>query len=678
MFNPQTFYNNLISQISSSFVDRGQIFLSPVLTWTTYKSAAKNAIIQKLIQITNGSINQNGWDIKVKTYQSEKKNEKLSREIYQICEEINLVGLFWQIISLGLTYGNCFIVIADNKPKVYTPDMFNIYWNKYTQKVVKITANIDGREQQTDFVMGENFFHFKYFLYENEGLADSILDTIYVWLEFEKIAIAVNSNMIERGNIGIVIPIFEKEMSEALERPVMETPDGEPTSTLNVLLRKFRELFGGWQNSHKMATMMTGVKEIVELGKDNDKMQLQDMFDRAEAKYYDAFGIERTTENSNRASASTLTYQLDNNIAKAWENQLERFVNQFLWKNCINPIMVEKFGYSFENSAQIYFQFNKPSDPDELAKMTLYRDTFINSASIGKPLLTLNETREFLGLPEAPTELLELWQQANQPTLPTQNQPQLNFEAKKKSPTELALESKDYSNLKYDEKTKKKIPKGFLPSWEKAIAKQLTQFITDYQKDQKATLPKIETFYSFNALKKDLFVWIDFGIENAKKEIASEKFAENLDYSKEIMGWVDKRAEALLKGNELFKSVDEATSTQILDIIKAEVEAKKPITEIVKTLTDWVPKISKNRAELIAETEVASAVEFGRFDHFESEGFTEKKQLSINDGRDTIWSKKAAALGWVDINFEYETQFGKKSKTLPLNYRERGTLIFRS
>ena len=144
------------------------------------------------------------------------------------------------------------------------------------------------------------------------------------------------------------------------------------------------------------------------------------------------------------------------------------------------------------------------------------------------------------------------------------------------------------------------------------------------------------------------------------------------------MGWVDKRAEALLKGNELFKSVDEATSTQILDIIKAEVEAKKPITEIVKTLTDWVPKISKNRAELIAETEVASAVEFGRFDHFESEGFTEKKQLSINDGRDTIWSKKAAALGWVDINFEYETQFGKKSKTLPLNYRERGTLIFRS
>lgn len=676
MFNPQTFYDNLISQISSSFVDRGQIFLSPVLTWTTYKNIAKNAIIQKLIQITNGSINQNGWDIKVKTYQSEKKNEKLSKEIYQICEEINLIGLFWQIISLVLIYGNCFIIIADNKPKVYTPDMFNIYWNKYTQKVVKITANIDGREEPTNFVMGENFFHFKYFLYENEGLADSILDTIYVWLEFERIAIAVNSNLVERGNIGIVIPIFEKEMSKALERPVMESPDGEPTPTLHILLRKFRELFGGWQNSHKMATMMIGVKEIVELGKDNDKMQLQDMFDRAEAKYYDAFGIEKTTENSNRASASTLTYQLDNNIAKQWENQLERFVNQFLWKNCINPIMVEKFGYSFENSSQIYFQFNKPSDPDELAKMTLYRDTFINSASIGKPLLTLNETREFLGLPEAPTELLELWQQASQPTLPTQ--PQLNFESKKKSPTELALESKDYSTLKYNDKTKKKEPKGFLPAWQKAITKQLNQFITDFEKDQKATLPKIETFYSFNALKKDLLVWIDFGIENAKKEIATEKFAENLDYSQEILDWVDKRAEALLKGNELFKSVDNATSTQILDIIKAEIEAKKPITEIVKTLTDWVPKISKNRAELIAETEVNSAVEFGRFTHFESEGFTEKKQLSINDGNDTIWSKKAQSLGWVDINFEYETQFGKKSKTLPLNYRERGTLIFRN
>lgn len=212
------------------------------------------------------------------------------------------------------------------------------------------------------------------------------------------------------------------------------------------------------------------------------------------------------------------------------------------------------------------------------------------------------------------------------------------------------MESKDYYSLKYDEKTKKKTPKGFLASWEKAITKQLTEFIKLWEKDQKATLPKIETFYSFNALKKDLFVWLDFGQEIAKKEQPTfEKFADNLDYSQEIMEWVDKRAEALLKGNELFKSVDEATSNLILDIIKVEIEAKKPIQEIVQTLTDWVPKISKNRAELIAETEVANAVEQSRFIYFKDEGFTEKKWLTVNDEMVRDSHRGNEKEGWIKI-----------------------------
>lgn len=116
--------------------------------------------------------------------------------------------------------------------------------------------------------------------------------------------------------------------------------------------------------------MMTGIKEVVELGKNNNEMQLRELMEHAEAKCYDVYGIERTSENSNRASAETLTYQLYDNVAKSIQSEIEVFVNGFLWENYIKPKMAEEYGVVYENSANLYFEFNKPNDPNELAKMT--------------------------------------------------------------------------------------------------------------------------------------------------------------------------------------------------------------------------------------------------------------------------------------------------------------------
>ena len=689
MNNPiHDFYQNTFKNISTSFVDKGIVYEMPNLSYFQCAELAKNAIIQKLISIAIGSVNQNGWDVKCSVFESDKKNEKLARQHYQILEELDFEKIIRQIVPMEFVYGHCFSLVSDGLPKIYTPDFFNIYWNKYRQNYHKITMNVDGQENNSlAFTEGEDIFHFKHYNEEYKGLPSSPLESCYNWLVFYAIAIEVNSNMVGRGNIGIVLPIFEKEMGELLEEDTKTDENGRFLKVKEILLKKWQEITGGFANSHKTSMILSGVKEIVELGKDNQKMQLKELIDYAESKFYDAFGIERTSENSNRASAQTLTYQLQDNIAKAIESQIDRYVNNFLWKNCIMPKMAEKYGVVYENSEKLYFEFNKPNDPDEIAKMTFFSNIFVQSATAGKPVMTLTEIRDKMGLPEPTQELIDLWEIPKLLESKTEPKNKLNFseefELKKKdTPTELALKSKDYNSLKYDEKNKTKIPKGFLPSWEKAISKQLTEFVKNWEKEQSSKLPKIETFYSFNALTKDLLNWIDFGIENAKSENKqnnlnfSEKF-ESLNYSQEILDWVDSRVENLVKGGNLFKSVDEATSLQIFELIKKGNETQKSIKEIAENLINSIPQISKSRASLIAEMETASAVEFGRFDYFKNEDFDQKKQLSIGDGRDTIWSKKAAALDWVDIDFKYDTQFGTKSKTLPLNYRERGTLIFR-
>lgn len=107
--------------------------------------------------------------------------------------------------------------------------MFNIYWNKYKQVYTKVTLNVDGREVDTGLEIGKDIYHFKHSEDEYKGLADSPIDYCYNWLVFYAIAVEVNSNMVGRGNLGIVLPIFEKEMQKSLDGFVGEETVGGET-----------------------------------------------------------------------------------------------------------------------------------------------------------------------------------------------------------------------------------------------------------------------------------------------------------------------------------------------------------------------------------------------------------------------------------------------------------------
>jgi hypothetical protein len=247
-------------------------------------------------------------------------------------------------------------------------------------------------------------------------------------------------------------------------------------------------------------------------------------------------------------------------------------------------------------------------------------------------------------------------------------QPQLEgfAEKKKLTPTEKALKSTDYNNPRTG--------KGFLPQWEKAITKQVEAFIEKLEKStqEKAltvVFPKIETYYSINALKGDLLRFVDLAI-------TTEAFADNnLDsYPKYILDFVDGRASDILKGNsDTFKSVDEETSSQILTILKNNID--KGLDTAIEAIATALPELAKNRATIIAETEVSNAVEGTRYLRFSDEGYKYKRLLNVGDNRVSDYCVEADSLGVVPIDYEYNGAFGK-SKTLPLHPRERSTMVF--
>jgi hypothetical protein len=564
-------------------------------------------------------------------------------------------------------FGNSFCIINNqNKPIIQTPDLFQVYFDTINQTPYAIKMFIDGAEKKT--FKPEDIWHFKNYKNSYQGLGDSIIDYCYSWLVFHRIAVEVNANMLERGNLGIVLPIFEKEMSKSLQEKVPTGTTDKNGDILKsrgeIILKAFRNLFGGWKNSHKMTMILTGVKDVLELGKNNNEMQLKDLIEYAENKIYDAFGVEKTGEYTTYNNAKTFNYEMYDNVGRPRELEFEKFINNFIWKKYIET----EFGFSSADNC--YFAFNKPNDPDEINKQEFTFKVFIESLKIGKPVYSLDEIRDKLGEAPASQELLDAWQEIKT----NQN---LQFNNQKKNPVQLALESDLYYTIAYNQKTGNKEPKGFLASFEKAITKQIETFAKLYNENQKANFPKLETFYSFNALKKDYFKWIDFGQKLAEKEIQGKLKFASLDYSSDILKWVEDRVEGVLKGNDVLESVDIATQEQVFTAIKNSVEQNLAIADIVKNIINSIPQIAKSRAKLIASMETAAAVEFARFDYFKKEGFTKKKHLAINDGRDTIWSLKAQDLGWVDIDYKYDTQFGRKSATLPLHFRDRGTLIFK-
>lgn len=638
------FFSFWKTEMSSFSVNEKNIAILPNLSWHEYEAIAESdPVIQKLITKTQANFNANGWDIKCSIYNSTNKNEKLSREVYQILLKNGIEKLFTGFVQMDSIFGNSFVLFDnDNQPFIQKPSFFNVYWNNYTQKYSKITLLEHNKEIQT-FEPFVDIYPLKNWKEQYKPLACSPIDYAFKYLVLRDTAMKVNTKMISRGNIGVSIPIFEntQEMVDAFNETstnkIMKDQNGVFGTVGEYWTKMWNKMMGGADNSFKTMAMI-GIKEIKELGIKNTDMQFMEIVQYCENKIFDIYGIEKSTEKSNRASAQTFGYEIFDNGGRQKQVQFEKMVNEFLIPKLITPILGVEFSENF------YFEFNPPNDPDEIARKTFDLSIFIQSTQAGVPLLTQNEIRDKLGLPIAPKELSDLWKQNTQNQLQISSQPLAqnptqnfeNFEKKNPTPTELGLKSKDYQRLETNPKTKTQESKGFLPAWEKAITKQLNAFLETFNKFDGKTisLPKLETFYSFNALKKDLFRFSDFGLEIAKTQNtdAIESKTENFTgYLNEMEIWIENRVESILKGNQTLSGVDEETTNQILNSIQKLYSINQNIDFIKSELTKQFPKIAENRAKLIAETELSNAIEQSRLVYFENEGFQFKKWLTVND-----------------------------------------------
>ena len=150
-----------------------------------------------------------------------------------------------------------------------------------------------------------------------------------------------------------------------------------------------------------------------------------------------------------------------------------------------------------------------------------------------------------------------------------------------------------------------------------AFKKQLESLVLKLEKTEepeKVNLPKIETFYSFPALKKDLSSFAQIAVDamnfkynkniqiraNVKSNVFG-KFPDN------VGEFIDQEAQRLLKGEKEYIGIDGETSAQINLIIKNNLSLGSK--GIAKLISEQIDDISLIRANTIAKTETARAIE---------------------------------------------------------------------
>ncbi|MGL6337556.1 MAG: phage minor head protein, partial [Waterburya sp.] len=168
--------------------------------------------------------------------------------------------------------------------------------------------------------------------------------------------------------------------------------------------------------------------------------------------------------------------------------------------------------------------------------------------------------------------------------------------------------------------------------------------------------PKLETFYSFNTLKKDLLSFTEAPIKEVLGDV-------DTDYTEPILGIADKHAERVLKGDNDIESIDIETKKQVRTIINSSDD----LATGLETLTNSTIVLAAKRAKLIAETEVAQIVEESRFTLYKEEGYKSKKWLTVKDSRVRGTHRNNEKDGWVLIDDSFSS--GDQSPATALKCR---------
>lgn len=657
------------------------------LSWTEYaKIHQTNPVIANLVKKRKANIGANGWDITSKLYRSQSRNENLSWQIYNRLEkDLKINRLIDNFSTQVSVYGNAYGIFNDeDRPVIQWPSFFNLYYDSINQTARQYKLVIDGRETGQVFEPNTEIYHFKEPDTAWKPLADSPIDSCYAWILLYDHAVQMNNSLVSSGWLGALWVLFEKEMMEILEQQD-DQGNSRGQQMLDIILERLRGVRRFFNpttkkqekrksNDHKLM-FIPGAKDIKDLMKTNRDMQLGELLEKAIDEMHASFGFTRTGKDSTYNNAQTFNYEQWDNVGRSQEEQFADYVNSFLLPH-----------YGIETNEDLFFHFNPPNDPDELANKQFFLSMFEKTVGLSQNQeyrrRLINELRDKVGLDEIEDGLVEL------PAVPQFGGNLIDVQANEQfavedepTPTEKALESKEFKRKEPSGGSKKKEPRGFLPQWEKSITKQLKAYIKKlegYDSVEKAIknldkdFPKIETYYSFNALEKDLLRFADLAIKQTVETFADE---DDFEFPQAILDLIEERTQLLLKGDKEYKGVDAQTASQINTILKNILDSGEGIQAAIQVIDVAIPDISRGRAKRIAETEVSAVVEGSRFALFEGEGYKFKRHLGVNDSRESIYSREASALGVVPIDYEYTSAWGT-SKVLPLHPHERSTLVY--
>lgn len=674
---------NLIEYINVTKIEGYQPASKTGLSYSTIKSVSQsNTVVSKVIAKRAGSVNQNSWHMFVNVSNLQRKNDLIEARTYDILKnQININDLIREISIISSIYGCCYVEYTkDNQFIVHEPTYWQPYYNVRYKKLTKVINTID----KLSYEFGNEIYRFDDPLQTNSGVPVSFIDVAFDAILLHHHAIKVNDNLISQGGVGAMIALIEKEYESRMNTPTdLDDPHNQNKLAGNLFLTKLKESLGLSKRSiaykketpsHGLA-MAIGVKEIVQLSKNNQDMQLEMLIKYCENKIYDAACVTNSDQSSTYNNSANFNYQLYDDIARPYEDRIENLINNFV---------LPKLG--LKSNENFYFEFNKANDPDELAKnkfhLELASKTLEQSTNTELKAVVINELRDRLNLSMIDLALFE----SQQPTLLTAIDSNINDVQKfsfanaieveafaKKTPIQKALDSVAYETLEANPKDpKKKVKKGLKPSFEKALNQQLDQYIANtanydtleqYVTNIDKNVGKLESYYSFNILIKDLLKFTDVGLR--------ELNLTDKEYPDYLIEYVNDRAKGLLKGksdiNKDQESTDNALKNELLTLI-----SNTTIENIRDDLTKFKKEYSKTKAELIARTEVGEITEQSRYLVYTNNNYKTKQWVTVNDSKVRVKHSQNEKDGIIGIDEE----FSSGDKRAGVGYNCRCTIIY--
>jgi phage portal protein BeeE len=542
--------------------------------------------------------------------QARKKN--IQKRVYNlIYQKHHWKLLELQIIEKIAKEGNAVLLLnQDNQLIVESISRYAVYWDNQNKKA-RYSYLVDGREKEgmTNLEHGVDLWHFRDPIFSSYPVAPSRLQVAMAMILLENKATRLNTHMFANGWLSNIFLKFkdggESAVMDKLNDP---TKDKENKTWKDRIMDIFNSKSRGVENAGKVG-IIPFLEDLIRVSVTNKDSQYLEMMKTLTPERV-AWAFSMTITDFGTGGATTY-----NNVATFNDALYDKFgrpVEQLL-DEARNEFVLPLEGITTTDN--FYIHYNEPEDPNKLLEVKEKREDWKNDA------MTLNEYREVRGLPPLPdgdvtfsswtgSKLQEpdpkvvdaVTEKVKSNNCLDHDHDLVDFSKKKETPTEKALKTEEYDK--------------FLARWNKSITKQIKTFLDGFSevKDSELTdfevkLPKIESFYAFNVLKKDLLQFAGMGLDTFKKDKRIKFKAEFFDgeYPQVVLDAIDQRTEMLLKGVGDYKGVDAETTRLINMYIKDN--ASKGVFQITKLLTEMLPEFSQNRAELIAMTEVAEAVE---------------------------------------------------------------------